>query len=239
MALRTATVAAHHFLQTAWKINDGHHTEPKHRRHRNHCQPSQALAPTQPRYTQDGQVLLDRLGVKAGGAHTLDIAAGDLIWVQILDGSASSTLGGNKESLTQAHIMFLPPGFRGTLTSATGVTLLQPRCPTPYVWTQHLCNRRRLLKSSTGHANRYSIPSTMRVSVSMWLHRKLFATMAIKCAMIIYPPGTEASNHHHEGVRHFMYVLQGRGTADANETPIPVCAGDLISLRRPRTPLSA
>jgi quercetin dioxygenase-like cupin family protein len=57
---------------------------------------------------------------------------------------------------------------------------------------------------------------------------KLFGTRAIKGEMIIYPPGTEASNHHHEGAEHFMYVTAGRGTAWANEKPLPVKQGDLI-----------
>jgi len=56
----------------------------------------------------------------------------------------------------------------------------------------------------------------------------LFGTKAIKCEMIIYPPGTQAPSHHHEGAEHFMYVLRGRGTAYANEKPLPVSAGDLI-----------
>jgi mannose-6-phosphate isomerase-like protein (cupin superfamily) len=57
---------------------------------------------------------------------------------------------------------------------------------------------------------------------------KLFATKVLKGEMIIYPPGTQASNHHHEGAEHFMYVTQGRGTAFANEAPLPVRKGDLI-----------
>ena len=56
----------------------------------------------------------------------------------------------------------------------------------------------------------------------------LFSTRAIKGEMIIYPPGTQAANHHHEGAEHFMYVLKGAGTAYANESPIPVKKGDLI-----------
>ena len=46
--------------------------------------------------------------------------------------------------------------------------------------------------------------------------------------MIIYPPGTEAANHHHEGAEHFMYVLTGGGTVWVNEQPFPVRKGDLI-----------
>ena len=44
---------------------------------------------------------------------------------------------------------------------------------------------------------------------------KLFGTRAIKGEMIIYPPGTEAANHH-EGAAHFMYVLAGSGTCYAD-----------------------
>ena len=57
---------------------------------------------------------------------------------------------------------------------------------------------------------------------------KLFGTKAIKGEMIIYPPGTVGSNHHHEGAEHFMYVLSGSGTTYANEKPIKVMRGDLI-----------
>ena len=49
--------------------------------------------------------------------------------------------------------------------------------------------------------------------------------------MIIYPPGTQASNHHHEGAEHFMYVTQGRGTAFANEAPLPVRKAILFIMR--------
>jgi quercetin dioxygenase-like cupin family protein len=57
---------------------------------------------------------------------------------------------------------------------------------------------------------------------------KLFETKAVKGEMIIYPPGTAAANHHHEGAEHFMYVLRGRGTVYANEKPFPVRKGDVI-----------
>jgi quercetin dioxygenase-like cupin family protein len=46
--------------------------------------------------------------------------------------------------------------------------------------------------------------------------------------MIIYPPGTAAANHHHEGAEHFMYVLRGRGTVYANERPFALRKGDTI-----------
>ena len=81
------------------------------------------------KHTPDGKVLLDRLTVDAGGAHTLHIGAGDLAWVQILEGSVTLAHGGATESLTHAHIVFLPPGFSGTLATKTGVTLIYATVP--------------------------------------------------------------------------------------------------------------
>ena len=180
------------------------------------------------RHTQDGKVLLDRLTVTAGGTHALSIAAGDLAWVQILDGTATLTHGTAADALTHAHIVFLPPGFSGTLATQAGVTLIYAtvpnavrfdaaftKSPPPFKivdWT-----REPMLDSEHDARKRIYVATP-----------KLFGTKAIKGEMIIYPPGTQAANHHHEGAEHFMYVLKGRGTAYANESPIPVRAGDLI-----------
>jgi mannose-6-phosphate isomerase-like protein (cupin superfamily)/uncharacterized cupin superfamily protein len=180
------------------------------------------------RHTQDGKVLLDRLRVQAGGAHALTTGARDLAWVQILEGAATLTHGGASEALTSAHIAFLPPGFAGTLATRAGVTLLYATvpdaarfdpafttAPPPFKvidWT-----REPVLDSEHDARKRIYVVTP-----------RLFSTRAIKGEMIIYPPGTQASNHHHEGAEHFMYVLKGRGTAWANETPMPVRQGDLI-----------
>ena len=179
-------------------------------------------------HTKDGKVLLDRLTVDAGGTHALTIGMGDLAWVQILDGTATLTHGGVTDTLTQAHIVFLPPGFAGVLATPAGVTLLYATVPnaarfdaaftqTPPPFKIVDWTREPMLDSEHDARKRIYIATP-----------KLFGTTAIKGEMIIYPPGTEASNHHHEGAEHFMYVLKGRGTAWANESPMPVRAGDLI-----------
>jgi len=188
-------------------------------------------------HTQDGKVLLDRLTVEAGGAHALNIGAGDLAWVQILEGAAtlthvsgvnSATHDSATESLTHAHIVFLPPGFAGALATINGVTLLYATVP----------NAARFDAAFTQSPPPFKIVDWTREPVLDSEHdaRKriymvtptLFGTKAIKGEMIIYPPGTQASNHHHEGAAHFMYVLKGKGTAYANESPIPVRKGDVI-----------
>ena len=182
-------------------------------------------------HTQDGKVLLDRLTVEAGGTHALNIGAGDLAWMQILEGTAVLTHGDTKDALTHAHIVFLPPGFSGTLAATAGqsaVTLLYATVPdaarfdaaftpSPPAFKIVDWTREPMLDSEHDARKRIYVVTP-----------KLFATKAVKGEMIIYPPGTEASNHHHEGAEHFMYVLKGKGTAYANESPIPLRKGDLI-----------
>ena len=179
-------------------------------------------------HTAGGKVLLDRLNAAAGAAHAIDVAAGDLAWLQILEGEAVLTHGNAAEALTGAHIVFLPPGFTGRLSTQGGVTLLYATVPraarfdaaftqTPpqlriVDWT-----REPILDSEHDARKRIYVATP-----------KLFSTHAIKGEIIIYPPGTEGANHHHEGAEHFMYVLKGRGTAYANESPIAVRSGDLI-----------
>ena len=46
--------------------------------------------------------------------------------------------------------------------------------------------------------------------------------------MILYPTGTEASNHHHEGADHFQYILRGSATFFLDEKPYRVAAGDTV-----------
>jgi quercetin dioxygenase-like cupin family protein len=180
------------------------------------------------KHTAQGKVLLDRVNIAAGVQQALSVAEGDLAWIQILGGEATLSHGNTAQALTQAHIVFLPPGFAGTLTAASDAALLHATVPDaarfdaafktnpPQLrivdWT-----REPMLDSEHDARKRIYIATP-----------KLFGTKAIKGEMIIYPPGTEASNHHHEGAEHFMYVLKGRGTAYANESPLPVKKGDLI-----------
>jgi quercetin dioxygenase-like cupin family protein len=158
----------------------------------------------------------------------LEVPAGNLAWFQILEGEAGLTRAGGEEKLTSAHIALLPPRFRGTLASRAGATVLYAEVP----------GAARFDPGFSKSPPRLCIVDWMREPVLESQHDarkriyvvtpKLFDTRAIKGEMIIYPPGTEASNHHHEGAEHFMYVTRGRGTAWANEKPFPVKQGDLI-----------
>ncbi len=173
-------------------------------------------------------ILLDRLTLAPGAATELEVSAGNLVWFQMLEGETTLEHGQRKEQLTDAHIVFLPPGFKGTLRSRSATALLYAEVP----------DAGRFDDSFAANPPAFRIVDWTREPVLDSEHDarkriyvitpKLFGTKAIKGEMIIYPAGTEASNHHHEGAEHFMYVLKGSGTAYANESPFPVTAGDVI-----------
>lgn len=183
------------------------------------------LTPERVRHTK---VLLDRLVLGADSTVPLGIPRTSLGWFQILAGEALLLHGATVKALGSTHIVFLPPGFNGTLASADGAVILYAEVPDaarydPAViadppelrivdWT-----REPVLDSEHDARKRIYVATP-----------KLFGTKALKGEMIIYPPGTEGANHHHEGAEHFMYVLHGHGTAYANASPLPVRQGDLI-----------
>ncbi len=174
------------------------------------------------------KIFLDRIDLAQRGIFELNVADDDLAWFQMLDGESVLSHGGGEVALGGSHIVFLPPGFRGTLRAPAAAALLYAEVP----------QARRFDPDFAAHALALRVVDWMHEPVLDSQHDarkriyvvtpKLFGTHAIKGEMIIYPPGTEASNHHHEGAEHFMYVLQGHGTAFANERPIPVRTGDLI-----------
>jgi quercetin dioxygenase-like cupin family protein len=174
------------------------------------------------------KILLDRLTLGAGAVIELAVPAGSLAWFQMLDGATTLSRKDGDEQLTASHIVFLPPAFRGTLTCAAGAALLYAEVPNaashdadfaahPPQFRTVDWKREPVLDSEHDARKRIYVVTP-----------KLFGTKALKGEIIIYPPGTEASNHHHEGAEHFMYVTSGRGTAYANESPLPVRKGDLI-----------
>ena len=173
-------------------------------------------------------ILLDRLTLAPGGETRLTVPATSVAWLQGLAGEASLARGDIQETLSDAHIAFLPPGFSAALSAAHGAVLLYGEVP----------NAARLDPNFAQDPPRFRLADWTREPVLDSEHdaRKriylvtpeLFGTKAVKGEMIIYPPGTAAANHHHEGAEHFMYVLRGRGTVYANEKPHPVRKGDVI-----------
>ena len=174
------------------------------------------------------RILLDRLTIAAGGTAGLTVPGQGLAWFQMLEGEAVLAHAGGRETLTDAHVAFLPPSFAATLLSSDGAVLLYGEIPdaasldpallkNPPAFRVVDWTREPVLDSEHDARKRIYL-----------ITPKLFGTKAVTGEMIIYPPGTRAANHHHVGAEHFMYVLRGRGTVYANERPLAVAEGDVI-----------
>ena len=173
-------------------------------------------------------ILLERWTLEHGATIELNISSRDLAWFQLLDGDATLSSAEGKHTLTDAHIVFLPPGFRGTLGTRSDATVLYAEVPDAARFDKALLDQppaMRIVDWTQEPVLDSEHDARKRIYV---VTPKLFGTTAIKGEMIIYPAGTQASNHHHEGAEHFMYVLSGSGTAWANEKPFHVKKGDLI-----------
>ena len=173
-------------------------------------------------------IALDRWSMDAGSNLEVEVRETDLAWFQLLEGSAVLDGSEGRHRLDSSHVVFLPPGFSGELTSESGAAVLYGRVPDaerfdsafeasrpgfrcvdwrsePMLDSEHDARKRIYLVTPT-----------------------LFGTRAVKGEMIIYPPGTQASNHHHEGAEHFQYIISGSGTALLSEEPHPIRAGDTL-----------
>ena len=174
------------------------------------------------------RVLLDRLTITDGATLEVAVAQASLAWVQILEGRSTLLCTSDSSTLTDAHIVFLPPGFCGRVVAQSRCVLLYAEVPEAARFDPALLRHRadaRIVDWTKEPVLDSEHDARKRIYVAT---PRLFDTTGIKGEMIIYPPGTQAANHHHEGAEHFMYVLSGRGTAFANENPIPVKKGDLI-----------
>jgi quercetin dioxygenase-like cupin family protein len=175
------------------------------------------------------RIVLERLTLAPGAALPLEVAGDSLAWFQLLAGAATLTAARRQPAaLTDRHVVFLPPGFRGSLAGPDGAILIRAEAPRAAELDPSLSDRppelhvidwtREPVLDSEHDARKRIYLATP----------KLFGTHAIKGEMIIYPPGTSGANHHHVGADHFMYFLKGSGTAYADEVPFRVRKGDLV-----------
>ena len=173
-------------------------------------------------------MLLDRWTLGPGAVIELGLAERDLAWFQLMEGEAMLSSAAGSQPLTAAHVAFLPPGFRGTLAAHNDAIVLYAAVPDAARFDPQLLAQPPQLRI-VDWTREPVLDSEHDARKRIYLVTpKLSGTRAIKGEMIIYPPGTEAANHHHEGAEHFMVVLAGSGTAWANEQPFHVKTGDLI-----------
>lgn len=177
---------------------------------------------------KDTSVLLERWTLGADARIEVAVPSASIAWFFVLSGAACFTAKGVAHDVTDAHTGLLPLGYRGTLTSAGGAEILVAEIPDAAKRDSDIERNRPpfcavdwrhepLLDSKHDKRNRIYVATPA-----------IMGTTALKAEMIIYPPSTSGSNHHHEGAEHFKYVLKGGGTGYTNEVPHRLRAGDIV-----------
>lgn len=173
-------------------------------------------------------LLLDRWFLDAGASTQVHIAATDLSWFQLLEGGATLDGSAGLHELNTSHVVFLPPEFSGSLNTVDGAVVLFASVPNADRFDPEFGESSPEFRCVNWRAEPV-LDSEHDARTRIYLVTPtLFGTKAVKGEMIIYPPGTQASNHHHEGAEHFQYFVAGSGTALLSEEPHPVKAGDTL-----------
>jgi quercetin dioxygenase-like cupin family protein len=171
---------------------------------------------------------LDCIALAARATTRLEVGPNDLAWFQVLEGELTLANGGKEERLSDAHVVFLPPRFVGSLKSEAGTALLFARVPEAARLDPEFARNPPPLRV-VDWKNEPLLESKHDARKRIYLATPaLFGTQAIKGEMIIYPPRTEAPRHYHVGAAHFMYFLEGSGTAFSAEESLPVRKGDVV-----------
>lgn len=181
-----------------------------------------------PDRVQSDNVRTEIVELRAGAETDIDVGADDLAWAHILDGGAELVGPADLPRLTADHFLFLPPGFAGRLSSAGGAKVFKATVP------------------DAGRFDPAWMPGSLAFRCLDWTREpvldsefdarkriymitpKLSDTTVVKGEMILYPVGTAAVSHHHEGADHFQYILRGTATFYLNGGPHRVNAGDTV-----------
>ena len=170
----------------------------------------------------------DLLTMEAGAELELDIAETDLTWTQILEGAATLSSDDDEDALGALHVSFLPPGYRGKLTSEGGAVLVRLDITNAVAFDPGLNELdpvAQFFDLSAEPVLQSEHDERTRIYVAT---KKLFGTTALAGELVIFPAGTASANHHHVGAEHFQYILRGTGTVFINETPHRIRPGDLV-----------
>ena len=177
---------------------------------------------------RDTSVLLERWTLSGNSRAEIALPESSITFFFVLQGQARWEWAGATREINDVHTGLLPLGFRGMISSSGGAELLVAEVPEALRFDKNIERNRPafcaidwrhepLLNSQHDKRNRIYVATA-----------KIIGTTALKAEMIIYPPSTSGSNHHHEGAAHFKYVLKGEGTGYTNEAPHRLRAGDIV-----------
>ena len=181
-----------------------------------------------PDRVKSDRVCSDQLQLQPGAETDFSVGANDLSWAHVIEGSAVLTTAAGEHKVSADHFAFLPPGLSARIASEAGATIFRATVPDAGRFDTNW-DAAALGFSCIDWTLEPVLDSEFDARQRIYLITpKLSGTRAAKGEMIIYPPGTEAANHHHEGADHFQVILKGSATFHLNEVPQKVRAGDTV-----------
>lgn len=175
------------------------------------------------------RVLADRIDFDASGRFELSMDADSLGWFLVLGGDLQLEIDDVLHPLHEAHAVVLPIGCRCVMTAgATGARVLLAEVPAASTLDPGIAEHPPALRIvDWAHEPVLDSKHDSRRRIYVATPR-LTGNKALKAEIIVYPPHTDGSNHHHEGAEHFMYMMAGESTGYSDEVPHPHRAGDLV-----------
>jgi quercetin dioxygenase-like cupin family protein len=181
-----------------------------------------------PERVNSDRVRTDQLWLEPGAEIDFSVGDDDLAWAHLLEGSVTLLTDAGEQQLTSDHFIFLSPALSARIKSSDGALIFRAMVPDAARFDPDW-EAGMLAYRCTDWTNEPVLNSEFDARKRIYMVTpKLSGTKAVKGEMIIYPPGTEAANHHHEGAEHFQVILAGGGTFFLDDVPHKVTAGDTI-----------
>ena len=181
-----------------------------------------------PERVKSDKVRTDQFRLEPGAEVDISVGDADLAWAHMLDGTATLITDDGEQPITVDHFLFLPPGQSARLRSDAGALVFRALVPDAARfdpnWDAAVLDCRCIDWTNEPVLNS-EFDARKRIYM---VTPQLSGTKAVKGEMILYPPGTEAANHHHEGAEHFQVILRGAATFYLNDAPHKVAAGDTV-----------
>ena len=181
-----------------------------------------------PERVNSDSVLTEIWHIGPGSSIDFSVTHEDMGWAHVLEGTAKLLIENTDTEINKDHFLLLPNGIDTKITSSDGAIIFRAIVPEANRFDPNWSETASGL-SCVDWTNEPVLNSEFDARKRIYmLTPKLSGTKVAKGEMIIYPPGTMASNHHHEGAEHFQVILKGAATFHLNEVPHKVKAGDTI-----------
>jgi len=189
-----------------------------------HCQVAPLLTPEA---IGNDQISLDRITLEKDTSFNLVLDGAAVGWVQILAGCVK--INDTDEQLTPDHITYLPLGYSNGITAVEGGTsLLLAQLPDAARFDNEIAKMPNSIRS-IDWTREPVLQSEHDARTRIYMATPIqTGTNAFKGEIITYPPDTAAPEHHHEGAKHFQYMVVGQCTALLNGVATQLMAGDVL-----------